>query len=240
MTVSLNPNNKYIVLNDDILLISNRTNNLVITKSDFARLKHDISVNNEIDSFFIVSDIIIYPFQEIYLLNEELKKYRKLNLKELSRKKIDYIKFDSVVFIILKDLMISISYWDYVHIQKGLKISLSCILKNNYYQTVFTRNIFVFFCLKKRNVRCIYVCEKPFLFYKKVSVNNLLFLEKKKKAEFFSRKKKFVNFEEHEISSDCKVCAYIYICGGTLYSDKKNCNRIKKIIKNSYCKELKK
>ena len=71
MTVSLNPNNKYIVLNDDILLISNRTTNLVITKLDFARLKHDISVNNEIDSFFIVSDIIIYPFQEIYLLNEE-------------------------------------------------------------------------------------------------------------------------------------------------------------------------
>ncbi len=33
MTVSLNPDNKYKVLNDDTLLISNRTNNLVITKS---------------------------------------------------------------------------------------------------------------------------------------------------------------------------------------------------------------
>ena len=39
MTVSLNPDNKYTVLNDDTLLISNRTNTLVITKSDFARLK---------------------------------------------------------------------------------------------------------------------------------------------------------------------------------------------------------
>ena len=39
MTVSLNPDNKHTVLNDDTLLISNRTNNLVITKSDFARLK---------------------------------------------------------------------------------------------------------------------------------------------------------------------------------------------------------
>ena len=39
MTVSLNPDNKYTVLHDDTLLISNRTNNLVITKSDFARLK---------------------------------------------------------------------------------------------------------------------------------------------------------------------------------------------------------
>jgi len=39
MTVSLNPDNKYTVLNDDTLLISNRTNNVVITKSNFARLK---------------------------------------------------------------------------------------------------------------------------------------------------------------------------------------------------------
>lgn len=88
MKLSLNPDNKYISLDNDNLLISNDENNLILTKSNFAKLKYDISVNNEIDKIFINSDIVIYTFQEFYLLNKEYKKYPKLLFFELSEKNL--------------------------------------------------------------------------------------------------------------------------------------------------------
>lgn len=241
MKLCLNPDNKYISLDNDNLLISNKENNLILTKSNFAKLKYDISVNNEIDSIFIDSDIVIYTFQEFYLLNKEYKKYPKLLFLELSEKKLDYLKFESVAFILFnKDILFTISYWDLIQIQKSKKINFSYIMKNNYYQTVFTKNLILFFLLKRKNIRCTYVCEKSFLLYKKISVNNLIYLVKDKKKALFSKKVKFVNFEKQKVDTKCSNCNYIHICGGTSYFNKKNCNQIKNIINKSFYKELKK
>lgn len=241
MKLCLNPDNKYISLDNDNLLISNKENNLILTKSNFAKLKYDISVNNEIDSIFINSDIVIYTFQEFYILNRECKKYPKLLFFELSEKKFDYLKFESVAFILFnKDILFSISYWDLIQIQKNKKIKFSYIMKNNYYQTVFTKNLIIFFLLKRKKIRCTYVCEKPFFLYKKVSVNNLIYLVKNKKKALFSKKVRFVDFEEQEQNANCSSCNYIHICGGSSYLNKKNCNQIKNIINKSFYKELKK
>lgn len=151
------------------------------------------------------------------------------------------MKFESVVFILFnKDVIFTISYWDLIQIQKSKKIVFLYIIKNDYYQTVYTKNLLIFFLLKRMKIRCIYVCEKSFFLYKKVNVNNLIYQVKDRKKDFFSKKIKYVDFEEQEVDISCSSCNYIHICGGTLCFSKKDCNKMKSIIIKSFRKELKK
>ncbi len=67
MNLRLNPENKYLVLNEDYLLLSNKSQNLIMSKSDFYNLKHNLSLNLNVDAIFINLNIVLYDFQDFRL-----------------------------------------------------------------------------------------------------------------------------------------------------------------------------
>lgn len=241
MNLCLNPENRYISLNVDNLIISNKNFNLILSKKDFAKLKHELLSGYEIDGMFIKLEIVVYDFCDFLVLNQEEKIYQKILFSELRKEKIEYLKYNSKVYVYFNgNILYTATYWDLVQIQNKEKINLSYIINNNFYQTLYIRNPILFLLLNRKKARCLYVCSGPFLLSQKFCVNNLFYLIKDRKREFFSRKKKYINFKSKAISSNCRICNYFHICGGSPSFNKKDCNKIKKIIKNSFIKELKK
>ncbi len=241
MNLRLNPENKYLVLNEDYLLLSNKSQNLIMAKSDFYNLKHNLSLNLNVDAIFINLNIVLYDFQDFRLLNQEKKIYSKILFKNISKEKFDYLKYDSRIYVYYnKNVLFTVTYWDLLQILKCKKITLFYILKNNYYQTLLTRSVLLFHLFSKKDFRCLYVCSAPFFSMKKISVDKIFFLVRNKKNDLFCKNKKIVNFENQILNSNCSECSYLHICGGNSMYLLKNCRKIKRIIKKSFMEELKK
>lgn len=226
MKLVLNPENKYISLNDEYLLISNKKSNFVINKSDFSKIKK----NNIHNKKLINSNILIYDFEEFHQLNQDTKVYPKINIDKIKKENLGYLRFSSIIFIYLKrNIVFSASFLDIVKLKESKKFTLSFIVKNGYYNTIYTSDYHVFKALNKINVRCYYLYYGQ-LTNKNYSIDITLFVAKEKKKDFFNKKNELISFELKNDNSKCGNCNFSNICLSDAKNKEKNCKKFKEAL----------